>query len=256
MRTAGLDVGSRTVKLVVLEDGRVVESCVRQDAHDPLAAAGKLVDRLSRDGLVVTGYGRHLLTRHLQTPVVTEIRAVARGVYHLRPEAAVVLDIGGQDTKAISLDGRGGVRKFEMNDKCAAGTGRFLEMMAVALGCSLEEFIREAGEASEGFKLSSMCAVFSESEVISLVHRGVPRPTIARGVHEAVARRAAGLVRRLGVRGPLAFTGGVALNAAAREGLGKELGCEVLPLATPQTVAALGCALIAAETASLPDSNG
>jgi predicted CoA-substrate-specific enzyme activase len=162
-----------------------------------------------------------------------------------------VLDIGGQDSKAIALDGRGAVRRFEMNDKCAAGTGRFLETMTLALGCGLEGFSRLAEEVavSSGAcrTLNSTCTVFAESEVVSLIARGESRGGIARGIVEAVAGRAAALVRRVDTPETLVLIGGLARCTALRQALSRRLDCPVQAPDGAQTVVALGCALAAME---------
>lgn len=159
-----------------------------------------------------------------------------------------VLDIGGQDTKVISLGQAGKVVDFEMNDKCAAGTGKFLEVMARALGFELEEMAQAALLAPRGVTISSMCTVFAESEVTGLVHRGEDRPAIARGLHESIARRTVSSLRRVGAKGPLVFAGGVAKNAAMVELVRTGMGVEVLVPEQAQTVGALGAALVALES--------
>ena len=146
--------------------------------------------------------------------MVTEIKAYATGAAALFPAASSVLDIGGQDTKVISMGPGGKVTDFEMNDKCAAGTGKFLEVMAKALGYSLEEMADRAMQAGRTVAISSMCTVFAESEVTGLVHRGEDRSAIARGLHESIAKRTVSSLKRVGAAGPLVFAGGVAKNPA------------------------------------------
>jgi predicted CoA-substrate-specific enzyme activase len=190
MRIIGLDVGSRTVKRVTVEGGVVIEHLVVPNTHDPLKVCDELLSGRRADLIVATGYGRHLFAGHRSAETLTEIRAVARGARHVRPAARTLLDIGGQDTKVVSLDGEGSVVKFEMNDRCAAGTGRFLEVMAAALFCHMAAFI-EASRSAKGSKtINAMCTVFAESEVISATARGVDRAELARGLHDAVVRRA------------------------------------------------------------------
>lgn len=161
-----------------------------------------------------------------------------------------VLDIGGQDSKAISLFENGKVKKFEMNDRCAAGTGKFLEIMAKTLGYDIEEFGREALLAENDLNISSMCTVFAESEVTSLIAKGNNRREIARRLHTSVIRRAVGMIKRVSYDGKIVFTGGVAQNRCMSLLLEQKLGCEVLVPELPQFVGALGAALISAETAS------
>ncbi|HPC84054.1 MAG TPA: acyl-CoA dehydratase activase [Thermoanaerobaculaceae bacterium] len=247
MLATGLDIGSRTVKLVAIEGGRVVLEEVAETTHDPLGVCHRLLDGARPDRLVVTGYGRHLVQRHVEAEAVTEIRAAAAGARHLRPAARTVIDIGGQDTKAIALDDQGRVRKFEMNDKCAAGTGRFLEVMATALAYTLDEFAAAACSAPAAARVNSMCTVFAESEVVSLVARRTPRDQLALGIHAAIAERTAAMARRLLGDGEVFFCGGVARNGCVRARLAEELGRPVHTPDNPQTVAALGCALLAGD---------
>jgi predicted CoA-substrate-specific enzyme activase len=178
---------------------------------------------------------------------VTEIRAHARGAHALFPGCRAVLDIGGQDTKAIALDGAGRVLRFEMNDRCAAGAGKFLEMMARALGYSMEEFGVAALRGNGVLRLSSMCAVFAESEVVGLVTRGERREEIARAVHHAVARRSVAMLRRVSAEAPVVFSGGAARNPCLVALLEEALGMRLLVAPDPQMTGALGAALIAAE---------
>lgn len=252
MRAFGLDIGSRTSKLVVLEHGRVVRREVTETTHDPLAVCRRLLGDEQPAPLVVTGYGRHLVRQHLPAEAVTEIRAAAVGARHLLPAVETVLDIGGQDTKAIALDTEGRVRKFEMNDKCAAGTGRFLEVMATALAYTLDEFAAAACAAPATAKVNSMCTVFAESEVVSMVARQTPRDHLALGIHTAIAERTAAMARRLLGDGDILFCGGVALNPCVRARLAAELGRAVHTPEHPQTVAALGCALLASANGDRP----
>jgi predicted CoA-substrate-specific enzyme activase len=153
------------------------------------------------------------------------------------------LDIGGQDTKVIALDAEGAVAKFEMNDRCAAGTGRFLEVMATALSYPMAEFVQASLEANGSQSINAMCTVFAESEVISATARGVDRVELARGLHDAVARRAVAMLRRLPLEDEIVFCGGGALNESLRELIATALGREVRLPPSPQTVAALGAAL-------------
>jgi len=243
MLVLGLDIGSRSVDAVWLEDGRPVDSAVVDTGFDPRAVAEGLIARRAFDRLVATGYGRHVARDAFSADVVTEITAYARGAAHLHPEAAAVLDIGGQDTKCISLGAGGKVADFEMNDKCAAGTGKFLEVMAAALGFSLAEMAAAALEAESGVAISSMCTVFAESEVTGLVHRGEDRRRISRGLHEAISKRTMGSLRRVGATGPLVFAGGVAKNAAMVELVRASYNGVVLVPEHAQTVGAFGAAL-------------
>ena len=178
MRCAGIDIGSRTIEVAVVEDGRVVETRQGDSGFDPLKEALKLLYGAKHDRIMATGYGRHLLEVALDARTVTEIKAYAVDASFLFPQVRTILDIGGQDSKAIALNESGRVMKFEMNDRCAAGTGKFLEIMARALGFTIDEFGTEALKAQKDLQISSMCTVFAESEVTSLVARGEDRWTL------------------------------------------------------------------------------
>jgi (R)-2-hydroxyacyl-CoA dehydratese activating ATPase len=245
MRVIGLDIGSRTVKRVTLEDGLVVEHRVVPGSHDPLAVCDALLAGQRADKVVATGYGRRLFAEHRKAETLTEIRAVALGARHLRPAARTLLDIGGQDTKVVALGPGGAVAKFDMNDRCAAGTGRFLEVMATALSYPMDQFVRAGLEANHAQPVHAMCTVFAESEVISATARGVDRAALARGLHEAVVRRSVAMLRRLALEDDIVFCGGGALNACLHQLISEGLGRPVHLPPNPQIVAALGAALSA-----------
>lgn len=256
MRVLGLDIGSRSVDAVWLEDGCIVDSAVADSGFDPAATARAFVERTAHEAIVATGYGRHAAREAFRCEVVTEIKAYATGAAALYPEAASVLDIGGQDTKVIALGAGGRVTDFEMNDKCAAGTGKFLEVMAKALGFSLEELAEAALAAERGVAISSMCTVFAESEVTGLVHRGEDRTAISRGLHESIAKRTVSALKRVGASGPLVFAGGVAKNPAmvamVRDGFGGEVLVPGEGGTDSQIIGAYGAALCAQAAASQP----
>lgn len=243
MRTAGLDIGSRTVKLAVLEDGKTILARKSFTSHDPLEAARELIKGVKYDVLVATGYGRHLIREHFDCPVISEIKAFALGAKALHPTCRVILDIGGQDTKAICLNESGELAKFEMNDKCAAGTGRFLEIMANALNYSLDDFSKAACTAGRAQKINSMCTVFAESEVISLTAQGAKREEVALGIHKAIVNRSIALLRRIAPSGEVFFAGGVAFNKCVRGLIAEELKRPVYVPPDPQIVGALGASL-------------
>ncbi len=243
MRYAGLDIGSRTVKLAVIEGGELALSRKSVTSHDPLETARSLMKDAEFDTVTATGYGRYLIQGHLECPVISEIKAFAVGSRFFSSECRSILDIGGQDTKAISLDEEGNMSKFEMNDKCAAGTGRFLEVMATALGFTLEEFSAAALSAEKAVKINSMCTVFAESEVISLTSQGAARNEVALGIHRAIVSRSVALLRRITPPGAVFFAGGVALNECMKTLLEGELGRTLFVPPDPQIVGAIGAAL-------------
>lgn len=195
--------------------------------------------------VVTTGYGRE--TIGLSDASVTEISCHARGAHHLLPAARTVIDIGGQDSKIIRIDAAGKVENFVMNDKCAAGTGRFLDMMARAMELSLPQ-MSELGLAWRNeVVISSMCTVFAESEVVSLIAENTPVADIIHGLNMAVAGKTASLVKRLGGQPAYIMTGGVALNKGVALALEEKLGAQVTVLPEAQLCGALGAALLAME---------
>ncbi|HHX86733.1 MAG TPA: 2-hydroxyglutaryl-CoA dehydratase, partial [Firmicutes bacterium] len=178
---------------------------------------------------------------------VTEITCHGKGAHFLFPAARTVIDIGGQDSKVIRLSDLGSVVDFAMNEKCAAGTGRFLEVMAQALEVKLEDMAQIARKALRSVSISSMCTVFAESEVVSLIAEGTPREEIIRGLHQAVADRTSGLVHRVGLEKQVVMTGGVAKNAGAVHCLEEKLKVKIVVPEEPQITGALGAALVACD---------
>lgn len=254
MIVAGIDGGSRAVKVVIYDAAnRQVLARVLRDSgvkvadlalaclEDACARAGLVRSQVER--LVATGYARSVVPGATQR--VTEITCHARGVAQLIPGVRAVIEIGGQDSKAIRLDAAGRVSDFAMNDRCAAGTGRFLEVVAARLDTNLEGLGRLASEAVDAAAISSMCVVFAESEIVGLMAQGTSRDGIAAGVVASVALRVSALAGR-DLPAPVAFTGGVALLPGFAQALGKALGCPVIVPDFPQFSGALGAALIAA----------
>ncbi len=255
MLFAGIDIGSLSTDAVLLDkEGEIAGSAIVATGASTRKACEEAFSRaLSEAGAapssvvftVSTGYGRDMAaSAELK---VTEITCHAKGARHLFPEARTVLDIGGQDSKVIRLNTYGKVADFAMNDKCAAGTGRFLEVMARTLELDLEEMGPRSLLYRKTVTVSSMCTVFAESEVISLIASGTPPEDIARGIHLAIADRIAALAERLGMAGPAVMTGGVAKNPGARRALEEKFGFPLLVPAEPQLAGALGAALIARE---------
>lgn len=239
----GIDLGSRTIKTVALQGGSMLSRTVVESGFEPHRQALQLLADHPKARVVATGYGRHLMQQHAELDVITEIKAHALGARHLFPRCRTILDVGGQDCKVIQLNESGRITSFQMNDKCAAGTGRFLEMMAVSLGYGLREFGLAAEKAAGATPINSMCAVFAESEVVSLKNRGVPPEEIARAVHLAVASRLSAMVSKTGEFTHLVFTGGVANSATLVQMLEKALGVPVMVPQDPSIIGALGAAL-------------
>jgi len=246
MKSAGIDIGSRTIKTVILENDTVIHREVADATSRPAETAKRRLRELRDIPVVATGYGRSLLELE-GIPSVTEIKACAYGTRFRAPEAQVLIDIGGQDLKTVQLDIRGRVVKFEMNDRCAAGTGKFLEIMAEKLEYTIGDFGTAALEGSDGLTISSLCTVFAESEVIGLINKGALRTDIARAVHKSVVRKITGMCKRLDTsRSTIHLTGGGALNRAVAVLLEKELGVTIAIPEDPQSIVALGAAVIAA----------
>jgi len=248
MKTAGIDIGSRTVKLVTIGGERILHVFISDTTHDPLEQCERLMAQTSFDRILATGYGRHFLETHFNVSTVTEIKAFARGAKAIFSNCRTILDIGGQDTKAIALDEKGNVSKFEMNDRCAAGTGMFLEVIAKSLGYEMEEFGKEALKADGNVQINSMCTVFAQSEVTSLLARRQKREDIARGIHMAILNRTLSLLKRVSTTPDIIFAGGVAKNPCLKYLLSDALGFEVKVPEDPQMVGAYGAAIIAQET--------
>jgi predicted CoA-substrate-specific enzyme activase len=257
--TAGIDIGSITTDALLFDKEKgIVGYVILQTGADSRKIADVAVDKVlqqsGRDGselayVVATGCGRKRASLARET--ITEITCIAKGVNYLFPEARTIIDIGGQDTKAVRIDARGRVVEFEMNDKCAAGTGRFIEVMAGALKVDLDRI----GELSLGYKkevtISSICTVFAESEVISLVSEGEELEDILYGIHRAIADRTMGLVNRLGgVEQDVVMAGGVAKNIGVVRALEHVMETTIKIPVEPQVVSALGAALFALEKAA------
>ncbi|MBN1433880.1 hypothetical protein JW921_03915 [Candidatus Fermentibacterales bacterium] len=252
----GVDIGARSTEVVLFDGAQVVESAVADSGTSPRESARGLFHRvLDAAGIrrselaatVSTGYGRNYFAE--SDRAVSEIMCHGRGVLYLFPDARTVVDIGGQDSKLIILDDSGRVVDFVMNDRCAAGTGRFVEMVAHTVGTDLPSLNDMVRGHQGSVDISSMCAVFAESELVGLLQGGTPVPTILNGVFRAIARRTISMAGRAQIRPRLVFTGGVARTEAVAAALGEETGLEVSIPYDPQITGALGAAIIAAEAA-------
>ena len=247
MICAGIDIGSRSIELVVVENKKVMETRQTDTGFNPISQVKKVMEGVKFDQIMATGYGRNLFeVAYEDALTVTEIKAHAAGVRLEFSKALAILDIGGQDSKAIRLNDQGRVVKFEMNDRCAAGTGKFLEIMAHNLGFSLDKFGPAALSTQTNLQINSMCTVFAESEVTSLIAKGQDRQEIARGLHLSVVKRAVGMLNRVGAQGPIVFSGGVAQNPCMVQMVADALKKEVLVPENPQMMGALGAAIIMA----------
>lgn len=252
MYTMGLDIGSTASKGVILEDGKkiVAEVAVPSGTGTtgPTRVVNELFSRLNitRDDiakLIVTGYGRMKYTD--SDKQISELSCHTKGVHFLVPTARTIIDIGGQDAKALKLDARGKLLNFVMNDKCAAGTGRFLDVMARILEVDVSQLGDLSAKSIKGVSISSTCTVFAESEVISHLSSDVPIEDIIAGIHESVAKRVSSLAKRVGIQKDVVMVGGVAQNSGVVTAMEKSLDMNIIVPELAQLTGALGAALYA-----------
>ena len=250
----GIDIGSSSSKAALIDkEGKLLGTKVVNIGTGTNGIELALTELLKEQGCkekdilytVATGYGR--MTYEKADKQITEISCHARGVVSMFPEARSIIDIGGQDAKAILLNDRGRVDNFVMNEKCAAGTGRFFEVMARVLNCSLDELAELAAKAEKSVPISSVCTVFAESEVISQLASGAKPEEVAKGAHQSVAKRVAGLCNRLGMKLQVVMTGGVALNHSMVDAMAEEIGLSITVPENPQVMGAIGAADYARE---------
>ncbi len=251
---AGIDIGAATAKAVVLNETEIVSSYVMPTGDSVFKAAEMVMKRIFEtsgisldqiDYVIATGYGRRAVP--FATDVVTEISCHAKGVHFLVSEARTVVDIGGQDSKVIEVSPEGNVVNFAMNDKCAAGTGRFLEVMADVLNADIKEIGDIALKGREPCQISNTCTVFAESEMVTLRAEGKSREDILAGIHSAMAHRVAIMGGSVGFKKQIVFTGGVAKNIGMKYALEERIGKEIQVPEEPQIVGALGAAIMAKE---------
>ncbi len=247
MYQVGIDIGSSAAKVAVIKDGEVVKTLLMDTGFSSRKIADEIYQMLEKDGItkenakyVATGYGR--ISVPYADDVVTEITCHGKGAYFLFNENGTVIDIGGQDTKGISLK-KGRVMKFIMNDKCSAGTGKFLEVMTNRLGLTPEE-LSELARKGNPITISSMCTVFAESEVISLIGKGTPREDIAFGVIESVVNKVVSLLAQVPSE-KYYLTGGLCEDAYIIERLSKALGAPVESTPLARYAGAIGAAILA-----------
>lgn len=254
MFVAGCDVGSLTTKVVIKDENQILSySIIRSRIKPELCSQQALEEALQKAKLslsdlayvVGTGYGREKISFVQET--ISEITCHTRGAHWLLPGIQTVIDIGGQDCKAIRLDSSGGVEKFVANDKCASGTGRFLEVMAKVLGVSIDDLGELSNKSKSPITLASTCTVWSQADVIKYLNSGTSIEDIGAGINNAMAARVAILARSVGVGGQVCMTGGVAKNQGVVKALEKLLNTRIKKLrrADPQIIGALGAALIA-----------
>jgi len=261
MICAGIDAGSRATKVVLFdsEQSRILGHGIADQGVEQQRLAAELLERACRDAhleraavgpIVATGYGRNAL--RFADMTITEITCHAQGVHHLAPAVRTIIEIGGQDSKFITLEDGGRVRDFAMNDRCAAGSGRFLEVVATRLGVDLSTLGDLSRHSRQAALISSMCVVFAETEIIGLLAEGVAPADIAAGVQNAIALRVATLAGRM-LTPPVCFTGGVALQSGMVRALEGALSCAVCVSSLPQYTGALGAAILASRQSCTRD---
>lgn len=254
MYVAGIDAGSTATKVVLLADGRLKATAIMNTGVDIAETTSLCLEKALREAriearnlgsVVATGYGREKVSEANKT--ACEISCLARGSRELAPRARTIIDIGGRDFRIIRLDESGGVVNSVVNDRCAAGTGRFLELMSEKTGVELVDFGRVWCQAREPVRLTSSCTVFIASEVEDLIARGVPKPAIIRGICDAVAGKIACASKDLGVEPPVVFVGGVSQNHGIRKALEKCFSSRIVVPPMAQFAGAYGAALEAME---------
>jgi predicted CoA-substrate-specific enzyme activase len=253
--SAGVDIGSTTAKAVILNENKQMwTEILPSGTNPPLAGKQVLESTLEKSQhslndikfIIATGYGR--VSAEFANKTITEISCHGRGAHHINPSVHTIIDIGGQDAKAISLDEQGKVVDFLINDKCAAGTGRFLESTAqLVLKVPLEELAKLSAKATDKPLISSTCVVFAQTEMISLLASGISVENVIAGLHASVAGRVASMAKRIGVKPSVMMTGGVAKNMGVVTALREELGVDIIVPSEidPQLIGALGAALLA-----------
>ena len=253
MVSCGIDVGSRTVKVVLMKDHKIVGRALRvasldleKDVEAALDEALKAAQATRKDigATVSTGAGREAVKNTAQSP--TGITCAARGINHMMPEVRMLIDVGAEEGRAIQCEG-GKVQNFVVNEKCAAGAGTFIETMSRTLEIPVEQFGPFSLKSTNLVPMNAQCAVFAESEVVSLIHEKKSKEDIARAVCDAMAGRIGSMSRRITITPPVALCGGVAKNSGIVRSLGNELKADLLIPTDPEFVSAVGAALIASE---------
>lgn len=256
MITAGIDCGAKNTKVVILKDEDVIGKSSVLSGFDQKGAAQEAFDEALKQAniakedikyITATGAGKKEVD--FANSTVTEVGADAKGVGKLFPSAKTIIDIGAEEGRAIKSDGNGKVIDFAINEKCAAGAGSFTESMARALEVPVEELGDLSLKSTKEIQMNAQCAVFAESEVVSLVHAKTPKEDMAKAVHDAIASRITSMVRKIGVEKDIALIGGVANNKGFVQSLKSDLETEILMPDDPEFVTALGAAIVASERA-------
>jgi predicted CoA-substrate-specific enzyme activase len=254
MIVAGIDIGSRAAKAVVMKDGEIISSFIGDTGPESVKTANMTIESVLRgtgislsdiDYIVATGYGRILVPFAKEN--ISEISCHARGINYYYPSVRTILDMGGQDCKAIRCDAEGHVTNFVMNDKCAGGTGRFLEMIADVLGVKLTEIGDLALKSEKAIPFNTICAVFAKSEAIAHRRKGVPSSDILAGLNEAIAVRCLNLLKKVIIEKDFTITGGIAKNKGMVAKISEKVSLSPLLAEDPQIIGALGAALFARE---------
>lgn len=255
MIAAGCDVGSLTTKAVILDNTRIIGHALIRSSFNPEKSASEVMDMaLSTAGITLndigfcvgTGYGRERIG--FVGKAVSEIACHAKGAHWLLPSVRTIIDIGGQDCKAIRLDDKGNIARFVTNDKCASGTGRFLEVMAKLLGVELEELGKLSSSARNPISLAATCTAWAQAEVIMHLNTNTSKADLAAGINNAMATRVAILAKSVGVEKDVCMTGGVAKNSGVVSAMEKGLNVPIRRLRVdPQVMGALGAAVFARE---------
>jgi predicted CoA-substrate-specific enzyme activase len=254
MIVAGIDIGSRAAKGVIMNDGKILASFIGDTGPESIKTSEMVMTELLKSSglslrdvqyVVATGYGRVLVP--FANENISEISCHARGVNWYFPSVRTILDMGGQDCKAISVDGKGQVTNFVMNDKCAGGTGRFLEMIADVLNIPLTEIGEVSLEAQSAIPFNTICAVFAKSDAINYLRKGAAKSEILSGLHEAIATRCLNLLKRVSIKEDFSISGGISKNKGMVAKIKEKIGLEPMLSEDPQIIGALGAAVFASE---------
>jgi benzoyl-CoA reductase subunit D len=254
MITAGVDCGSKNVKVIILKDNDILSSSLVLAGID----TGVTAEEAYEKALKTAGIAREQVEKVISTgagkteckfadATVTEVGADARGIIRLFPDVRTVIDVGAEEGRAVRVNAEGKVVDFSINEKCAAGAGAFTEAMARALEVKLEELGELSLKSTQAIPMNAQCTVFAESEVVTLVHRKTPKSDMARAIHDAIADRITSMVRRVGIEHKIALIGGVARNIGFVKSLNEDLQTEVIIPEDPEFVSALGAAVIATD---------